>query len=43
VLIRRNLPHDDSIGIRVYVDSPLRSSHVDADARGKPFEPGSTR
>lgn len=38
VLIRRNLPQDDSIGIRVYVDSPLRSSHVDADARGKLLE-----
>lgn len=40
VLIRRNLPHDDSIGIRVYVASPLRSSHVDADTRGKLLEPG---
>ncbi|HET9930913.1 MAG TPA: hypothetical protein VFQ35_09510 [Polyangiaceae bacterium] len=40
VLIRRNLPLDDSVGIRVYVDSPLKSSHVDADARGKPVEPG---
>jgi hypothetical protein len=40
VLIRRNLPQDDSVGIRVYVESPLRSSHVDADARGKLQEPG---
>ena len=40
VLIRKNLPHDDSIGIRVYVESPLRSSHVDADARGKLLEAG---
>ena len=40
VLVRRNLPQDDSVGIRVYVDSPLRSGHVDADARGKLLEPG---
>jgi hypothetical protein len=40
VLVRRNLPQDDSVGIRVYVDSPRRSSHVDADARGKPLEAG---
>jgi hypothetical protein len=40
VLIRRNLPQDDSVGMRVYVESPLRSSHVDADARGKLLEPG---
>jgi hypothetical protein len=40
VLIRRNLPQDDSVGIRVYVDSPRRSSHADADARGKLLEPG---
>lgn len=40
VLVRRNLPQDDSIGIRVYVESPRRSSHLDADARGKPLEAG---
>lgn len=40
VLIRRNLPQDDSVGIRVYVESPLRSSHVDADTRGKLQEAG---
>lgn len=34
VLVRRNLPEDDSIGIRVFIDSPLRSGQVDADARG---------
>jgi hypothetical protein len=39
VLVRRNLPQDDSVGIRVYVESPRRSSHVDADARGKLLEP----
>lgn len=40
VLIRRNLPIDENVGIRVYVDSPLRSSHVDADAHGRPLDPG---
>ncbi len=35
VLIRRNLPNDDSVGIRVYIDSPLRSGQLDADARGR--------
>lgn len=35
IVVRRNLPVDDSVGIRVYVESPIRSSHVDADARGK--------
>lgn len=39
VLIRRNLPIDESVGIRVYVDSPLKSSHVDADAHGKLVDP----
>jgi len=40
VLIRRNLPIDDAVGIRVYVDSPIRSSHVDADAHGRLVEGG---
>ncbi|MFZ5896665.1 MAG: hypothetical protein ACOY0T_36755 [Myxococcota bacterium] len=40
VLIRRNLPADDTVGIRVYVDSPLRSSHVDADSHGRLVESG---
>jgi hypothetical protein len=40
VLIRKNLPHDENIGLRVYVESPVRSSHVDADARGKLVEAG---
>ena len=40
VLIRRNLPIDESVGMRVYVESPLKSSHVDADARGKPLDSG---
>lgn len=35
IVIRRNLPADEAVGIRVYVDSPIRSSHVDADVRGK--------
>ena len=29
-----------SFGMRVYVESPLRSSHVDADAKGKLVEAG---
>lgn len=40
VLIRRNLPVDENVGIRVYVDSPLRSSHVDADAHARPVDSG---
>jgi hypothetical protein len=40
VLVRRNLPNDDGVGIRVYVDSPIRSSHVDADAHGRLVESG---
>lgn len=40
VLIRRNLPVDDNVGIRVYVESPLKSSHVDADAHGKLVDQG---
>lgn len=35
VVVRRNLPVDEAVGIRVYVESPIRSSHVDADARGR--------
>lgn len=38
IVVRRNLPVDESVGIRVYVESPIRSSHVDADARGKIVE-----
>ena len=40
LLVRRNLPHDDSVGLRVYVGSPYRDSHVDADARGRLLEAG---
>lgn len=43
VLVRRGLPADDAICVRVYVDSPLRSGHVDADARGKLVEPATTK
>lgn len=35
LVVRRNLPVDEAVGIRVYVESPIRSSHVDADARGR--------
>jgi hypothetical protein len=35
IVVRRNLPVDEAVGIRVYVDSPIRSSHIDADGRGK--------
>ena len=35
ILVRRNLPADEGIGMRVYVDSPIRDGHVDADARGR--------
>ncbi|HTU61461.1 MAG TPA: hypothetical protein VMF89_23560, partial [Polyangiales bacterium] len=40
LLVRRNLPHDDNVGLRVYVVSPYRDSHVDADARGRLLEAG---
>lgn len=40
ILVRRNLPADDAIGMRVYVASPIRNGHVDADARGRVIEPG---
>lgn len=40
VLVRRNLPQDESVGFRVYVGSPYRDSQVDADAHGKLIEPG---
>jgi hypothetical protein len=36
VLIRRNLPEDEAISMRVFVDSPVRSGQLDADARGRP-------
>ena len=35
IVVRRNLPIEEAIGIRVYVKSPIRSSHLDADARGR--------
>jgi len=40
ILIRRNLPADDSVGMRVYVASPLKSGQVDADASGRPTDTG---
>ncbi len=35
VLLRRNLPQDESIQFRVYVQSPMKDGYVDADASGK--------
>ena len=34
VLVRRDLPESDDVRIRVYVSSPRKSGHVDADAQG---------
>jgi hypothetical protein len=34
VLVRRNLPDTEDVRIRVYVSSPRKSGHVDADAQG---------
>ena len=38
IVVRRNLPVEETVGIRVYVKSPVRSSHVDADVRGRIVE-----
>jgi hypothetical protein len=35
VLLRRNLPQDEDIQFRVYVQSPMKDGYVDADASGK--------
>jgi len=40
ILVRRNLPADQAVGMRVYVASPIRDGHVDADARGRLVEAG---
>jgi hypothetical protein len=37
VVVRRNLPFDDAIGVRVYVDSPRKAGHLDADHTGRPL------
>jgi hypothetical protein len=37
VLVRRNLPESEDVRIRVYVSSPRKSGHLDADADGKPL------
>jgi hypothetical protein len=34
VLIRRNLPDSDEVRMRVYVSSPRKCGHVDADSQG---------
>jgi succinyl-diaminopimelate desuccinylase len=38
ILVRRNLPIDESVSMRAYVSSPIRSSHLDADASGRPLD-----
>jgi hypothetical protein len=35
VLVRRNLPDSDDVRLRVYVSSPRKSGHLDADERGQ--------
>jgi hypothetical protein len=40
ILIRRNLPIDDSVVMRAYVTSPIKSGQVDADANGRPTDTG---
>lgn len=37
VLVRRNLPESEDVRIRVYVSSPRKSGHLDADEHGKPL------
>lgn len=37
VIVRRNLPVDRSVQIRVYVDSPRRSGSLDATEDGRPL------
>ena len=35
VVLRRNLPLDENVQFRVYVQSPAKDGYVDADASGK--------
>jgi succinyl-diaminopimelate desuccinylase len=37
ILVRKNLPVDDSVTMRAYVTSPIKSGHLDADASGRPL------
>jgi succinyl-diaminopimelate desuccinylase len=37
VLVRRDLPDSDEVEFRVYVDSPRKAGHLDADKHGKPL------
>jgi succinyl-diaminopimelate desuccinylase len=37
VLVRRDLPDSDEVEFRIYVDSPRKSGHLDADHNGKPL------
>jgi succinyl-diaminopimelate desuccinylase len=38
ILVRRNLPDSEDVRVRVFVDSPRRSGHLDGNADGKPLE-----
>jgi hypothetical protein len=39
IVVRRLLPQSDAVRIRIYVDSPRLSGHVDFDANGTPVGP----
>jgi succinyl-diaminopimelate desuccinylase len=38
ILVRRNLPDSEDVRVRVFVDSPRRSGHLDGNADGQPLE-----
>ena len=38
VLIRRNLPVDTDVKMRVFISSPVRDGYLDADAEGRPLD-----
>lgn len=38
LLVCRNLPESEEVRVRVYVDSPRRPGHFDANAQGHPIE-----
>jgi succinyl-diaminopimelate desuccinylase len=42
ILVRKNLPIDDSVTMRAYVTSPIKSGHLDADASGRPLNAART-
>ena len=37
ILVRRNLPASDEVRLRIYVQSPQKSGHIDADHTGTPL------